>query len=249
MSVGAYALRVPSVSVDAHAGLPFMNPLSERTVERAIAALSLPRGARVLETGCGSAALLIRALERHPQTAGVGVDHDEDALARARRAATVRLAGREPVLIAAAVDDAPLEPASFDLVINVAASQAHGGFPGALGKLAELTAPGGVVLFGEGFWTTAPSQAFLEALGGASIDELPLGIEQLTAAARSAGLRPVAREIASAEDWANYEESLANNAEALGTAEGDAYATVIRRRRALPGGTTTLGFALLTLRR
>ena len=49
--------------------------------------------------------------------------------------------------------------------------------------------------------------------------------------------------------FSDIEETLARNAQALGTAEGDAYATRIRRRRALPDGATTLGFALMTLRR
>ena len=63
----------------------------------------------------------------------------------------------------------------------------------------------------------------------------------------AAGLEPLERVIASPEDWKAYEERLVTHAEALGTAEGRDYAKRIRRRRALPGGTSTLGFALLTL--
>jgi SAM-dependent methyltransferase len=241
---------VPSVSVAAHAGLAFMNPLAEAQVDAAIAALELPDGARVLETGCGAAELLLRVLERHPGATGVGVDPDAAVLARAAEAAATRVPGRVPGLIAAPARDAPLRPGSFDLVINVAASHAHGGFPDALHALAALARPhGGLVLLGEGFWAVEPSPQFLEALGGATADELPLGLPALHDAVRAAGLEPVATAVAGAGDWAAYEEGLAANAEALRSADALAYAQRIRARRALPRGTTTLGFALLTLRR
>ncbi|MFL5861680.1 MAG: class I SAM-dependent methyltransferase [Solirubrobacteraceae bacterium] len=240
---------MPSVSVAAHEGLPFMNPLGEAAVERAIATLGLPAGARVVETGCGSAELLIRLLERYPDAEGVGVDADPDVIARAERAATARLAGRRTRLLAVTAEAAAFTPGRFDLVINVASSHAHGGFPGALRTLADLARPGGLVLFGEGFWRRPPSAAFLDALGGATVDELPLGIDALEAGAAAVGLEPVAREVASDEDWAAYEETLARNAEALGTSDGDAYAAQIHRRRALTDGASTLGFGLITLRR
>jgi trans-aconitate methyltransferase len=238
-----------SVSLAAHAGLPFMNPLSEEAIDGAIAALQLAPGARVVETGCGAAEVLLRVLERHPEATGVAVDPDGDALLRAAMAARARVPGREPELLAAPADDAGLPAGAFDLVINVAASHAHGGFPEALDALAALAAPGGAVLLGEGFWTREPSPAFLEALGGATADELPLGLQALEGAARAAGLEVVARAEASEDDWAAYEEGLAANAEALGTPDGDAYARRIRERRALPGGGSTMGFALLTLRK
>ena len=68
----------------AHEGLPFANPLSEADVEQGIAALDLPDGARVLETGCGAAEVLVRVLVRYPSAVGVGVDSDADWLSRAR---------------------------------------------------------------------------------------------------------------------------------------------------------------------
>jgi hypothetical protein len=167
----------------------------------AIAGLELPSaGARVVETGCGGVELLLRILECHDQATGVGVDSDPLALGRPRRRG---FPGREPELIEASADDAGLEPGAFDLVVNVASSHAHGGFPGALAGLAALARPGdGLVLLGEGFWTRPPSPAFLAALGGATADELPLGLDGLLAAVRAAGLEPVDVRAASAEDWA-----------------------------------------------
>src|SRR4051794_22657757 len=178
---------VPSASFLAHRELAFMNPMGEAATDAAIAAIALPAGARVLETGCGSAELLLRVLEAHPDATGVGVDPDADGLEVAAREAARRVPGREPELIAATAQGAGLPAGAFDLVVNVAASHAHGGFPGALAELRELARPGGVVLLGEGYWTTTPSPAFLEALGGATEDELPLGADALAGAARAAG--------------------------------------------------------------
>jgi SAM-dependent methyltransferase len=180
----------------------------------------------------------------------MGVDPDPHGLGRARDAAAERVPGREPELVQARAADAALPPGAFDLVVNVAASHAHGGFPGVFAELAALARPGGgVVLIGEGYWTCEPSEAFLAALGGASADELPIGLPGLLDAARAAGLEPVDTREATVADWAAYEEGLAAEAERHPDDGAQAYARRIRERRALPGGETTFGFALLTLRR
>lgn len=238
---------MPSASVLAHEGLAFANPLSQADVERAIAALELPDGARVLETGCGAAEVLVRVLARYPSATGAGVDADADWLARARANADARVPGRDVELVHAAADDAGLKPGSFDAVLNVAASHAHGGYPDALAALAALVRPGGVVLLGEGFWARPPSAAFLDALGGATEDELGT-LDELVGHARAAGLEPVFEAVASPADWAHYEETLAANAEARADEKSLAYARRIRDRRALRDGASTLGFALLVLR-
>jgi len=229
-----------------------MNPMAEADVDSAIAALPLsPRAATVLETGCGGAELLLRVLEAHPGARGVGVDPDPDALERARAAAAARLAPeRRPELLQARAQDADLAAGGYDLVVNVASSHAHGGFPAAIGELAALARPvGGLVLLGEGYWTRPPADAYLEALGGATADELPAGVDALGAAARAAGLDVLDVREASTADWAAYEEGLAAEAERHDDEEARAYARRIRERRALPGGDMTMGFALLTLRR
>jgi SAM-dependent methyltransferase len=240
---------MPSASFLAHRELAFMNPMGEAATDAAIAALDLPPGARVVETGCGSAELLLRVLEAYPGATGVGVDPDRDGLAVAAAEAARRVPGREPRLVAAPAQDAGLPAEAFDLVVNVAASHAHGGFPEALAELRALARRGGAILLGEGYWTTAPSPEFLEALGGATADELPLGAGALQDAVRAAGLEVLAAATASPDDVAAYEEGLAAAAERLPGDEAAAYARRIRERRALPGGATTFGFALLTLRR
>lgn len=211
--------------------------MSETAIDAAIAALPLPAAPLVLDTGCGNGEILLRTLRAHPSARGLGVDLDADAIADARRRAH-RSSARFEVRDAAAVQG------SFDAVINVGSSHAHGGFPEALTALTGL-AP--VVLYGEGFWQRPPSEAFLAALGGATVDELA-DLDGLRAAIQDVGFDIVHESLASEQDWTSYEETLAANAEAHGTPDTLAYARRIRDRRALPEGTDTLGFALLVLR-
>jgi SAM-dependent methyltransferase len=238
---------MPSASVVAHAGLPFANPLSEADIGAAIATLDPPAGALVLETGCGSAELLIRVLERYPQARGLGVDPDAGWLARAREAVAARLPGRDVRFVEATAAEAGLQPGAHDVVVNVASSHAHGGFPHALAELRGLVRDGGSVLLGEGFWARAPSAAYLDALGGATPDELG-SYDELLAAAGGAGFEVAFEARATDADWARYEEGLAERAERDGGPGTAEYAQRIRERRALPGGTSTMGFALLVLR-
>jgi cyclopropane fatty-acyl-phospholipid synthase-like methyltransferase len=218
--------------------------MSEAAVDRTLDALRLAPGALVLDTGCGSGEMLLRALERDPTWRGLGVDLDEDAIAGARRNAEARLPGRD---VRFEVRDAGEVDGRHDAVLNVGSSHVHGGYPAALGALRRLVADGGAVVLGEGYWLREPSAAFLDALGGATADELP-DLDGLRAAARAAGFEIEASADATDEDWAAYEETLAANAERDGGPESLAYARRIRDRRALPDGTRTLGFALLLLR-
>lgn len=231
-------MDLPSASLIAHTGLPFANPMSEATVDAALAALPLPARPRILDTGCGSGEMLLRALRLHDGARGLGVDLDADAIADAGQRVGDLHAEFE-------VRDAATVEGPFDAVINVGSSHVHGGFPTALETLRDL-AP--TVLYGEGFWRRPPSEAFLAALGGATDDELA-DLDGLRAAVGAAGFEIVHESLASEDDWARYEETLAANAERHGGPESLRYARRIRERRALPGGTDTLGFALLVLRR
>lgn len=227
---------MPSASRIAHAGLAFAHPMSDEAVDAAIAALPLGADPLILDAGCGSGEMLVRALRRHTPARGLGVDLDGDGLAEARRAAA-GLTARFELRDAATIDG------RFDAVINVASSHALGGFPAALERLRAL---GPVVLYGEGFWRRSPSEAFLTALGGASADELSDRAGLHDAIGR-AGFAILHEWLAGDADWACYEGTLAANAERHNAPETLAYAQRIRDRRALPGGTDTLGFALLVL--
>lgn len=211
--------------------------MSEAALATAIAALPLPNDASIVDAGCGAGEMLVRALRFHIGARGLGIDLDEDAIAEASTRA-------DDLPVRFIVGDAATLDGSFDAVINVGSSHALGGFPAALPVLRAL-AP--VVLYGEGFWHCRPTAAFLAALGGATEGELA-ELGGLRAAIRGAGFEILHEASAGESDWAGYEETLAVNAERHDTPESLAYARRIRARRALPGGTDTLGFALFVLR-
>jgi SAM-dependent methyltransferase len=217
----------------AHGDLTLYNPLSGADLDEAIGLLELPPQARVLDVACGRAEVLRRIAARW-QIEGVGYDADAELLERAREASPdldLRVAEQPPA-------------GRWDLVVCIASSHAVGGFPQALGRLAEL---GDLVLLGEGYWRREPSPEYLEALGGASRDELP-SYRGLFAAAEDAGLTPLWSCVASERDWDRYEWTQVLNAERHGSEQLRERAAAARRRLSMPGGRETLGFALVLLR-
>src|SRR3954451_18719299 len=204
--------------------------MSEAAVDRILDALRLPAGALVLDTGCGSGEMLLRALARDPTRRGLGVDLDPDSIPLARARAHESLAGRD---VRFEVRDAGEVTGRHDAVLNVGSSHVHGGYPAALGTLRTLVADGGAVVYGEGYWREELSPGFLEALGGATEDELDT-FGGLRSAAVAAGFDIAAVAEASEDDWARYEETLAANAELEGDPDALTYERRIRDRRALP---------------
>lgn len=226
----------------AHGELRLWNPLNDAAVDESIEVLDLAPGARVLDVACGRAEVLRRVAERWPIEA---TGYDSDAA----------LIDSGPSGLNLEVRDSP-PPGPFDLVICIASSHALGGWPDALEGLRELTEPGGQVLLGEGYWRRPPSDEYVEALGGASADELP-DYSGLMHAAEEAGLTPLHSSVASEKDWDRYEWRLILNAERWaaenpGDSSGDVLlerARSARERITMPGGRETLGFALTLLRR
>ena len=211
--------------------------MSETAVNEAISALELRADALIFDSGCGNGQMLLRTLRRHAAARGLGVDLDKDAIDEANRSVG-------DLNVRFEVGDAAGVSGPFDAVINVAASHLYGHFRAALAAFKPL-AP--IILYGEGYWIKPPSQDFLDALGGATLDELE-DREGLRDAIHRAGFTIADEWEASERDWARYEETLAENAERHGSRDARAYAERIRDRRALAGGTDTLGFALMVLR-
>jgi SAM-dependent methyltransferase len=226
----------------AHGELRLWNPLREDALDEAIAVLDLAPGAGVLDVACGRAEVLRRVAERW-DVRGSGYDADPTLIESGPAGLDLQVR-----------DSPPTGP--FELVICIASSHALGGFPEALGALRDLTAPGGQVLLGEGYWRRPPSGEYLEALGGASANELP-DYRRLMRAAADAGLTPLHAWVASEADWDRYEWRLTLNAERWAAAHpADPGADVLRERArvarermTMPEGRETLGFALVLLRR
>ncbi|HEX3750704.1 MAG TPA: methyltransferase domain-containing protein [Streptosporangiaceae bacterium] len=174
-------------------------PLSEEHAGLLTGRLSLRPGARVVDLGCGWGELLLRVVASTDRATGTGVDTDARALSRARRQAADRhLDGQ--VLFAEADIAGWTGPA--DRVLCVGASHAFGGTTAALAALAGAAPAGSRLLFGDGYWETAPSAAAVELFGE---DVRPLA--GLLEACRSAGWRVLHLSVADQREWDDFESS------------------------------------------
>jgi SAM-dependent methyltransferase len=235
-----------------HGDLAFHNPLDPAVVDEVLDVARIGPRDRALDIGCGPGELLVRLAER-TGCGGLGVDLAVAQIEEARRRAAARAPGSE--LRFEAIDAGEIE-GEFELAACVGSTHALGGLDATLRRLAELTRPGGHVLLGEGFWAREPSDAYLDALGGATRDEL-LTYHELVRAGEPHGLEAVYARVATEADWDRYEWTLiANGARYLAehpdapeAGELRAWNDASRDRVLGPGGRGTMGFALVVLRK
>ena len=238
--------------------VPFHGPLSEARAVRLTERLTRNRPGTVLDIGCGWGELMLRILAAAPDAAGVGIDLDEDDLARGRENARTRgLAGRVTFARESGVGTTR-GPA--DLVLCVGAGQALSDaqppdhIAAALSALRRLVTPGGRVLFGDGFWQRPPTAAELAAMWpGTTAGELP-DLARLADLTVQAGFRPAWIETASEAEWEEFESAYqADEEEWLATHPDHPEAAGIRQRLDehrsywLRGYRGLLGLAYLTL--
>jgi SAM-dependent methyltransferase len=221
----------------AHDGMAIMNPIPAGKLDDVLALLDLPARGRVVDLGCGKGDLLARVAARYDVDA-VGIDRDPKLLAEAPPGINV---------IVADIETWNRGRGAFDLVASV-------GSPAQLSSLASLVRPGGLVLYGDGYWRREPSKEYLEALG-ATREELEDYAGTIRRAAELA-LTPLYAVTASVDDFDRYEWSWSLNGERYADDHpeepgvGD-FLDWIRggRRRYLElGGRDTLGFGLFLFR-
>lgn len=183
--------------------------------------LDLRPGQRITDLGCGWGELLLQAADRamaaDPSAArpvtGTGVDTDAVALGRARALARQRHLDQH-------VDFTQAEAAAWrgtaDRALCVGASHAFGGTEPALKALTQVTAPGGRLLFGDGYWASPPSPA-ATAIFGETIPSLP----QLLEACRAAGWRVIHMSTADQREWDDFESTFRAGRQEWLLAHGD----------------------------
>jgi SAM-dependent methyltransferase len=239
--------------------LTFHGPLSEDRAARMIRRLSAQvTPVTVLDIGCGWGEFMLRLLEAAPDATGVGIDLNEDDLARGRANAEARgLAERVRFVQESAIDTAH-GPA--DLVLCFGASHALSNAQppehttAALRALRRLVAPGGRVLLGESFWQRTPTPSDLSAMWpDASPAEL-YALPDLVDLAIAAGFRPAWIETANLDEWDEFESAYQSDVEEwLATHPDHPLAKETRdrvdRHRAmwLRGYRSVMGLAYLTL--
>src|SRR5207248_669465 len=143
--------------------------------------------------------LLLCAVERAAAVRGVGVDTDRSALDRGLTAAKSRGLEDRVEFVEA---NAATWSGTADRVLCVGSSHAFGGTREALTALAAHVPAGGRLLYGDGYWQTAPSKAALDIFGD-GIMPLP----ELLETAREAGWRTIHMSAADHREWDDFEST------------------------------------------
>ncbi len=190
-----------------HARMRWNAPLSAEHAALLMDRLDLRPGQRITDLGCGWGELLLQAVARAMtagpsaarQTSGTGVDTDAAVLGRARTLARQRHLDQHAEFIQA---DAAAWRGAADRALCVGASHAFGGTEPALKALTQVTAPGGRLLFGDGYWASTPSPAAITIFG-----EAVLSLPQLLEASRAAGWRVIHLSTADQREWDDFEST------------------------------------------
>ena len=237
----------------AHREHRLCNPLDPAVLERVMDGLGLSAGDRVIDMGCGKAALLVDLARRFGVTA-LGVDINAAFLAKGRALAERHGVATLVTLMNLEASRLEVEDASVVLALCIGSTHALGGYPDTLRVLARLVRPGGHVLVGQGYWKRVPDAEYLERLG-ATVDEMTTH-EGNIAAGIAEGLEGAGAWTSGADDWDRYEDLYADTVEGyvVGHPEDpDAPAMLERIRRWRETyrrwGRDTLGFGLYLFRR
>lgn len=186
-----------------HAQHPIAAPLDEESVAAVLDhAMRGTQEPRLLDLGCGEGAWLHRALTARADARAVGIDIDGPGLDRGRAEADRRgVADRLRLVEHDACGYTTDEP--FDVVLSVGASHAFDGTLPAFRAAASLVAPGGTLVFGEGFWEREPDAGTLRELGEKpdSYADLAATVKQFT----EEGWLPVYGHVSSLREWDDYE--------------------------------------------
>ncbi len=219
------------------AAMTFNAPLSEERAAALVASLPIAPGHHVLDLGCGWAELMLQVVAARPGTTGTGVDNDRSELDRGRA-----LAARHGLTDRIELVEADAN--GFDdqgaVVLCVGASHAWGGASQALAALRGHVEPGGVVLYGDGFWEQPPSERAHAVIG-----DQP-DWDGLLDAARTAGFRVESAERSTLAEWDAFEAESRAGLEASGL-DGARELAEERRADYEDGYRGALGFAWLVL--
>jgi SAM-dependent methyltransferase len=175
-------------------------PLSQAHAELLIDRLEMESARTALDLGCGWGELLIRAvLAAGEDCAGIGVDTDFEQFARGRHAAAERGVGHRVSFVEGEAR-AWSQPA--DRVLCVGAAHAWGGTARALEALAPVVSPGGLLLFGDGYWQTDPTPEAAAIFGPEVV-----GLDGMVGRALADGWHVLSLTTADQREWDEFESS------------------------------------------
>lgn len=230
-------------TVIGHASIDLMSPLSAQTLDEVTA--QIPPGARMLDIGCGKAALARHVLRRDRSASAVCIELNPVLAAQGE--ALARKEGTRDRLRMIVADGREWRAAErFDAIALLGATHAIGSLQEVLAYAMGNMKTGGVVLLGEGIWASRPDPEYLAFLG-ADEDELTTP-EAFIGEVRKAGFRILYEHRSNAEEWDAYEgpyfRNLRSYVDASGehsfAAEADAFEAMQARY-----GRACMGFVVL----
>ncbi len=230
------------------------NPIGAVKHARLREVMGLRPGANVLDIGAGKGTLLLDVMERYGAV-GTAVEPARMFADEIEREAHRRNLSRGLTLVRAKAADylSAGSVGPFDAACCVGSTHAFGDIHACVRGLKSLVKPGGVVVWGEGYWKRPPSAEYLAALGASESDYVTHAgnIELLV----GAGLTPVWAATASDDEWDEYEWAYARNIENFvrdnsGDPDGAAFLARSRGWRDIVAkwGRETLGFGVYVAR-
>jgi SAM-dependent methyltransferase len=197
------------LSLLAHATHHFLSPVFPETLDRVLAFAELKPGARVIDLGCGTAAMAAHVAERFGARVDA-VDRSPLMIAEAQKRLDARMGvgfdspGGVTLHCTSSVDYlAASEPADFVIAIGaVALTAGEQEAQVVLAGLAKSVRPGGCLLWGESNWRREPSQMMRMILG-------PTGAvygshAEYIRAGEAAGLHPLYATTSTEQEWDEY---------------------------------------------
>jgi SAM-dependent methyltransferase len=243
----------------AHQGRDLLGPVSAASLEALLTRLARALKStaaselRVLDVGCGKGEMLVRTIERVGGR-GLGIEPNPSFAADARRRIAARLSRERTVVIGAKLEKTPLAQGTFTVGLCAGALHAFGDWREGLAGMRRLVAPGGYALLGPGYWKRPPAPEYLAAIGGEAGEQesLPLTLK----AAEDAQWQVLECHQSTEAEWDEYEHAYAAQMRAWCAAHADDLDAPAFRERIETWnaayhrwGRTTMGYALLLLRR
>ena len=229
----------------------FNSPLHTAKADRIIEQLSLKPSSFVLDAGCGDGEFLIRVAERY-EIKGVGFDHNERLIERARAKASHRIkSGLVDFLVQDATNFSGQNNV-YDLIICIGSEFIFGGYEATLKKLQLSLSPKGLLLIGTIFWKQKPTDEYLQLMGG---ENPHFDHETTVEKAVQQGFIPFYICRSNDDEWDDFESSTSQRkyVEALKQPSSAEVTTQIEKVRQwqrgyLKWGIDTMGFGFYLLR-
>jgi len=196
--------------IDHYSDLEIWGPVAADDLWHLLEPLSLRRGLRVLDVGCGKAAMLIQLAERLGAHI-TGVDHSAAALQQAREDLARRVPDADATWVQRDMNELDFDADAFDLVMALGGPYRNDSLEETLRLYAQWVRSDGHVLHGDGFWMQPPPAAYLDATG-LPHDAL-FSREGSLDVARRCGLESKDHWIASREAWDHFEGTILRNHE------------------------------------